>query len=97
MRWASFLPTPGDCSTAAQFCRAMALARSCGDSVPSTASATLAPTPWMVCSVRNQARSTSLVKPYRRMASSRTCVSMARLTGSPACSARSVRAEACTS
>jgi hypothetical protein len=28
MRCASFLPTPGDCSTAAQFCRAMALARS---------------------------------------------------------------------
>ena len=40
---------------------------------------------------------TSLVKPYRRMASSRTCVSMARLTGWPACSARRVRAEACTS
>ena len=63
IRCASFLPTPGACSTAAQLPSAMALARSGGDNTPSTPRPTLAPTPCTFCRVRNQLRSTSLEKP----------------------------------
>jgi holliday junction DNA helicase RuvA len=51
---------------------AIALARSDGGKVESTASATLAPTPCTVCSRRNHSRSVSLRKPNSFIWSSRT-------------------------
>ena len=60
-------------------------------------SATFAPTPCTVSSSRNQSRSAVSVKPYRVMASSRTCVSIStRATAGAGGSAESVRVEACT-
>ena len=64
--------TPGVRDTAALSRMAMAVARSCGLSVPSTDSATLAPTPCTVCSRRNHSRSTSLRNPNSLIWSSRT-------------------------
>jgi hypothetical protein len=49
MRSATFLPTPGARATMAMSRSATALARSEGDSVDSTASETLAPTPCTPC------------------------------------------------
>ena len=62
MRSATFGPTPGVRATIALSRIAIAEARSAGLSVPSTASATLAPTPCTVCSSRNHSRSMSLWK-----------------------------------
>ena len=64
--------TPGVRVTAALSRSAIALARSAGGSVESTASATLAPTPCTVCSRRNHSRSVSLRKPNSLIWSSRT-------------------------
>ena len=58
----STLP-PSDLATVALSRSAIAFANSAGGKVPSTASATLAPTPCTVCSRRNHSRSTSLRKP----------------------------------
>src|SRR5258708_2136431 len=63
MRSATFGPTPGVRATMALSRMAMADARSAGLSVPSTESATLAPTPCTVCSRRNHSRSMSLRNP----------------------------------
>ena len=66
-------------------------------SVPSTDMATLAPTPCTVCSWRNHSRSRSLANPNNLIWSSRTCVSIDSVAGSPGDgSACSVRAEQCT-
>ena len=81
MRSATFGPTPGERATIALSRIAMAEARSAGLSVPSTDSATLAPTPCTVCSRRNHSRSTSLVKPNSRIWSSRTWVSIDSVAG----------------
>ena len=62
MRSATFGPTPGVRATIALSRIAMAEARSAGLSVPSTASATLVPTPCTVCNSRNHSRSTSVEK-----------------------------------
>ena len=63
MRSATFGPTPGVRATMALSRIAMAEASSAGLSVPSTESATLAPTPCTVCNRRNHSRSTSVRKP----------------------------------
>ncbi len=76
MRSATLGPTPGARAIVALSRIAMADARSAGLSVPSTESATLAPTPCTVCSRRNHSRSTSLRKPNSRIWSSRTWVSI---------------------
>ena len=72
MRSATFGPTPGVRATMALSRVAIAVASSAGLSVPSTASATLAPTPCTVCRMRNHSRSASLVKPNNLIWSSRT-------------------------
>src|SRR5262249_42745109 len=76
MRSATFGPTPGVRVTAALSRNAMAFASSAGGSVPSTANATLAPTPCTVCNKRNHSRSMSLLKPNNLIWSSRTYVSI---------------------
>src|SRR6516225_7471571 len=83
MRSATFGPTPGARATMALSRMAMAEASSLGLRVPSTESATLAPTPWTVCRRRNHSRSISERKPNRRIWSSRTCVSIDNVAGSP--------------
>ena len=64
--------TPGVRTTAALSRSAIALARSAGGKVESTASATLAPTPCTVCKSRNHSRSMSPRKPNSLIWSSRT-------------------------
>ena len=54
----------------------MAPTRSRGESADRIASATFAPTPCTVVSRQNQSRSAESAKPYNRIASSRTTVSI---------------------
>ena len=94
MRLASFGPTPSARLTIALSCAMIACDSSSALSVERIESATLAPTPCTVVSSRNQSRSLPALKPYRSIASSRTSVSTARLTGPPLFGrAPSVRAE----
>ena len=61
----------------------------CGRSVPSSDSATRAPTPCTVCSRRNQVRSAASGKPYSVIPSSRSCSSVCSSTASPTRGSRS--------
>ena len=71
MRSATLAPTPGERDTVALSRIAIACQLDVFN-VPSTDSATLAPTPCTVCSRRNHSRSASLVKPNSLIWSSRT-------------------------
>ena len=84
MREAVFFPTPGIFDTAATSCAAMAATSACGVNTDNAAKATLGPTPPTPMRRSNSAFSSTVMNPYRAMASSRTCRYVCTSTDAPA-------------